>query len=113
MRLLIDENIADELTDMLCGKGHDVLKPSPGTKDEHIAAIAKKERRVILTQDKDFANIIWYPPKSLHGIIRIKFHPPIISDILVALENLFQEFTQKDLDKKLIILEKDGFRTRE
>lgn len=112
MKILADENIPDELIDLLRDKGYDVSTAPPGTKDPKIALLAKKERRILLTQDKDFANIIWYPPKSLHGIIRLKFHPPVISDILSALEDLFQEFTQKDLDKKLVILEEDGVRIR-
>lgn len=112
MKLLADENIPDELVDLLRSKGHRVLPVPAGTKDPDIATIAKKERCILLTQDRDFANIIWYPPEGLHGIIRLKFHPPVIADILTALEDLFQNFSQKDLDKKLVILEKDGFRIR-
>lgn len=112
MRLLADENIPDELVDLLRDKGYDITAVPPGSVDPDIALLAKRQRRILLTQDKDFANIIWYPPRSLHGIIRIKFHPPLISKILSALEDLFQNFSQKDLDKKLVILEKDGFRIR-
>lgn len=112
MRFVADENIPDELVDVLRDKGHDVSTPVSGTKDPDIALLAKKEGRIILTQDKDFANLIMYPPRNFHGIIRIKIHPPIISDILRTLEDLFQKFSQKDLDKKLIIVERDGFRIR-
>ncbi|MFC1631359.1 DUF5615 family PIN-like protein [Candidatus Omnitrophota bacterium] len=113
MKLLVDENIPDELVDILRDKGHDVTTPTSGTKDTDIAILAKRQNRIILTQDKDFANLLTFPPKNFHGIIRIKARPPIISTILVGLEDLFNKFSQKDLDKKLIILEKDGFRIRE
>jgi len=112
LRILADENIPDELVDLLRDRGYDVSCVPPGTQDPDIVPLAKRERRLLLTQDKDFANIILYPPKNFHGIIRIKIHPPIISDILDILENLFHKFSQKDLDKKLIVLEKDGFRIR-
>lgn len=112
MKLFADENIPDEIVDTLRNLGHDVSTPTPGTKDSDIALLAKKEGRIILTQDKNFANILLHPPKNFHGIIRIKIHPPTISDILRNLEDLFQKFSQKDLDKKLIVLEKDGIRIR-
>lgn len=112
MRLLADENIPDELVDLLRDKGYDVATVPPKSKDADIALIAKRERRILLTQDKDFANIIWYPPETLHGIIRLKFHPPIMADILAALEDLFQRFSPKNLDKRLVVLEKDGLRIR-
>lgn len=112
MRLLADENIPDELVDLLRSRGYDVAAVPPKSKDADIALIAKRERRVLLTQDKDFANIIWYPPETLHGIIRLKFHPPVILDILSALEDLFRRLSSKDLDKRLVILEKNGLRIR-
>lgn len=112
MKLLADENLPDELVDVLRDKGYNISSVIPGTDDPDIARLAKKERRILLTQDKDFSNILWYPPKNFCGIIRIKFHPPIIQDILSALEDLFQRFSQKDLNGKLIILERDGFRIR-
>ena len=112
MRILADENIPDELVDLLREKGHDVSTVKTGAKDVDIALTAKKERRVILTQDKDFANIIWYPPKSLRGIIRIKIHPPVIEEILSRLSDLFNKLTPQQIDKKLVILERDGFRIR-
>ena len=93
MKLLADENIPDELVDILRERGHDILEIPPRTKDPEVALFAKKEHRILITQDKDLANIIWYPPKNYHGIIRLKFHP-------------------KELDKKLVILEKAGFRIR-
>ncbi len=112
MRLLADENIPYELVDILRKSGYDISTVPRRAKDSDIALLAKKERRILLTQDKDFANIILYPPEELHGIIRIKFHPPVILDISAALEDLFQKFSQKDFDKRLVILEKDGFRIR-
>ncbi len=112
MKLLADENIPDELVDILREKGHNVSRPPAGTKDPAVALIAKRENRIIVTQDKDFANIIWYPPKSLRGIIRLKIHPPILSKIIQRLDDLFSQFSRENLDGKLVILEEDGFRIR-
>jgi len=112
MKLLADENIPDELIELLLNKGYEIITAPRASKDHEIALIARKKRCVILTQDRDFANIILYPPKSLHGVIRLRFHPPVISDIFPALEDLFNKFSPEDLDGRLVALQRNGFRIR-
>ena len=112
MKFLIDENVRKEVIDFIKDLGYDVLMPPSGCSDEEIAKIAKKERIVILTHDVHFANILAYPPNEFFGIIRIKIHPPKAETTINALKNLFNKVPLSEIDKKLVILEKDGFRTR-
>ncbi len=99
MRLLADENIPIKLIEELRKADHDVLSAEPRTADEEVIGLAKKEKRILLSQDKHLANIVWYPPKNFHGIIRLRFSPPIISDMLIALENLFSKLSFKEIHK--------------
>jgi len=112
MQFLVDENVRKEVRDFLKTKGHDVLSLPAGLEDEKIAQIAKETKRIILTHDQHFGDILLYPPKEYSGIIRIKIHPPNAETIIKALENLFQKLSPQQIDKKLIILEKEGFRIR-
>lgn len=112
MRLLVDENVRQEVIDFLKSSGYDILLVPRGLKDEKIAQIAKEEKRIILTHDQHFADILTYSPEEYSGIIRIKIHPPSAPIIIRLLKDFFQKFAQKDLDKKLVILERDGFRIR-
>jgi len=112
MRLLVDENVRKEVVDFLITCGHDVLTAASGAKDEEIASAAKRAKRIILTHDQHFADILMYPPEEYPGIIRIKIHPPGSTAIIKALKEFLPEISPHTIDKKLVILEKDGFRVR-
>jgi len=56
-RLLADENIPRTVIVTLRGKGYDtvsVYELRPGMRDEDVVELAVKERRIIITFDKDF-----------------------------------------------------------
>ena len=110
MRLITDENIPRKIVKILKARDWDILTVSPSTSDFAIGKIAQTERRIILTMDKDFSNPLTFPPFRFRGIIRIRIHPPIVSSILKSLDALFAKCTPEDLDGKLAILEKNGFR---
>jgi predicted nuclease of predicted toxin-antitoxin system len=112
IRFLIDENVRKEVAEFLKLCGHDVLVVSSGAKDEEIARLAKQTKRIILTHDQHFADILTYPPEEYSGIIRIKIHPPTSHAIIKALKDFLPQISRDKLDKKLVILEKEGFRLR-
>jgi predicted nuclease of predicted toxin-antitoxin system len=112
LRFLIDENVRKEVADFLRLCGHDVLILGSGIKDEETARIAKETKRIILTHDQHFADILMYPPEEYPGIIRIKIHPPSAPAIINALKDFLSKIGPDRLGKKLIILEEDGFRVR-
>lgn len=73
IRLLLDENASDHaLTNLLCKAGHDTVWLQElalfGTADENILFIARKEKRVLYTRDRDFLKII-KEVKTHSGII--------------------------------------------
>ena len=74
--------------------------------------LACREERVLLTLDKHFANILLYPLNSHEGIIRIRIHPPLLSDIIEALGNFLRALDLSTLKGTLVVLEKGGFRIR-
>ena len=112
MKFIVDENIRNEIKDFLADSGHDVIRPPLGCKDEEIASLARIQKSIIITHDVHFSKILMYPPVNYHGIIRIKIHPPVASVIIQALKDLFKKVPPEDMDNKLIILEKKGFRSR-
>lgn len=113
MKFLIDENVRSEVIQFLRDLGYDVLIVPSGSSDEEIAKLAKGEGRIILTHDVHFSNILEFPPDEFSGIIRIKIHPPAANLTINALRNLLRKLPPSQINKKLIILEDNGFRTRE
>ena len=111
LKLLCDENIPRYVMTSLTERGFDVKSVTPSIPDDAVAAAAQKERRIIITFDSDFANILAYPPSEYFGIVRINIHTPFPDIILAALQRVFDAFTkEKDFRKKLIVVEASTFR---
>lgn len=116
MALLADENIFPQMVNYLRQKGYDVKSINEeglkGAADTEVFAKAISEQRALVTFDKHFSNILQYPPSQHYGIVRVRIHPPLLSDILAAFDHLLTRVNLNQLEKTLIILEKEGFRVR-
>lgn len=114
LKVLCDENVPGAVIGFLNELGFDVRTAKPGSLDTAIAAQARREKRILITFDSDFANILAYPPSHFFGIIRVKVSPPFIDVILRSLKTVFKQFrTQKEFRGKLVIAESDRFRVWE
>jgi len=83
MRLLADQNIPQLLVNRLRDRGHDVLwilAHSPGASDEQVLATANAEKRVLLTLDRDFGELVFHRrlvPEAGILLLRLKgLRPP-------------------------------------
>ena len=111
LKVLCDENLPRAVANWFVEQGCDTALVTPGMTDASVAARAQKEKRILITFDSDFANILNYPPQEFFGIIRINVHPPTITLVLRALELVMKRLkTQKNFKGKLIIAEPFGFR---
>jgi len=72
MRVLLDENISNDLKKLFLAQGFDVLdlkeKEFRQIPDEEIVRMAMKDRRVIITHDRDFLPYM-IDPKSTAKIL--------------------------------------------
>ncbi|MFM7103808.1 MAG: DUF5615 family PIN-like protein [Verrucomicrobiota bacterium] len=62
MRLCANENIGRETVEALRRAGHDVLwvrESAPGSADADVLAFAQTGRRLLLTFDKDFGDLVY------------------------------------------------------
>lgn len=112
MKFLIDENIRKEIIEFLIDKEHDIDVVPSGSKNGEVIKLARNKKRILLTHDVHFSNILLYNPKTSFGIIRIRIHPPDIEKIINALDRLLEEIKGANISGKLIILEEDNFRIR-
>lgn len=114
LKLLIDENVPKLIIAHLRKSGHDVAVVMAGSPDKRVAAQAKQQKRVLITFDSDFVNILAYPPAEYWGIVRLRVEPPLIRDILRALEQVFSRFSKPaDFKGRLFIVNPDSLRIRE
>ena len=50
--------------------------------------------------------------EGLTGIIHIRIHPPLLEDVLLAIDNLFKRYKPPSFRGKLIVLSRTGYRVR-
>ncbi len=75
MRFLADESVEGPVVAALRRAGHAVAavaEDEPGTRDERVLARARQERRVLLTNDKDFAELAFLQRRAATGIVLIR-----------------------------------------
>lgn len=113
MKFLIDENVCLEVSEYLRAEGHDVKRVPSGAKNGEVIKLALADKRVLVTSDGHFSNILMYPPHKHCGIIRFKIHPPAPAKELRAITKLLLRFSSSTgFDKRLFVLEEDDFRIR-
>jgi hypothetical protein len=109
MRLLLDENVHAKLLPWLVEKGHDAIFVPKGTKNGKVIDLANSENRIVLTHDKDFSDVLRYPPTSHQGLILIRIHPPRLPKLQSAFERLFVSPPSEGFLHRLIILQETGY----
>ena len=79
MKFLLDENIDARLLPFLQELGHDVTSVANdwlyGLLDEDVLAMAHQERRILITNDRDFGELIFRQQLPHSGIILFRLAP--------------------------------------
>jgi len=116
LKLLLDENLSLAVCVFVRCLGHDAIGVAElghaGASDPEFFALAREQRRVLVTLDADFANILRFPPKSTYGIIRLKVHPAVDELIIKQLRLSLQMLADLDLTGRLAVAEGSKVRTR-
>jgi predicted nuclease of predicted toxin-antitoxin system len=91
MRFLVDVNATGILCQWLIDMGHDLAQVgdrNPRMRDEEILRWAVDEKRIIVTTDKDFEEMIWREGRTHCGVLRLENLPRtarkrLLQDVLV------------------------------
>jgi predicted nuclease of predicted toxin-antitoxin system len=76
MNFLADESCAGPLLRALRGAGHDVVaiaEVARGATDEQVLERAVNEKRVLITEDRDFGELVYARGRSSAGVILVRF----------------------------------------
>jgi len=77
VRILADENIEPFLVTWLRTAGHAVLsvrETNRGSGDSEVLRLALDTKRVLLTADKDFGELVFRQRRSAAGVILLRLH---------------------------------------
>jgi predicted nuclease of predicted toxin-antitoxin system len=87
MKFKLDENLGSLGKALLAADGHDVMTVAEqkldGVSDDVLYRVCCDERRVLITLDRDFGEVLRYPPEASAGIVVLaspgRLSPQVIS----------------------------------
>ena len=94
MRFLADESCDFSVVRALRSTGHDVLavaELSSGSDDTVVMNLAHREGRLLLTEDKDFGQLVYAHSQPSNGVIFIRFPAHARKTLPTAVVNLVSE----------------------
>jgi predicted nuclease of predicted toxin-antitoxin system len=114
MNFLADECCDATLVEALRVDGHDVLYATEslsGATDEELLSRAFSERRILLTEDKDFGELVYRLGRQTHGIVLLRFDVAERDLKIPRLRWLLYQEIER-LPGALVVLEPDKVRFR-
>lgn len=77
MRFLADENISRSMVERIRAMGHEVdrvVDNHRGAKDPAVLRLSTEDKEVLLTEDKDFGELVFRRRQATTGVILIRLH---------------------------------------
>ncbi len=104
MNFLLDVNASGAVARWLIHLGHDVAEvgqKDPRMSDDKILSWAVRDRRIIVTTDNDFEEMIWRQGKSHCGVLRLENLPRF--ERMILLNDVLDRHA-KDLEAGAIVI---------
>ena len=98
---------------MLTEGGHDVLsalESNPRATDEELLALATDEQRIIITEDKDFGELVFVRRLPHPCIVRLVEMP--VAEKVAAMRELIENHPDAMHEKVLIVVTRNRIRIR-
>ena len=110
MRFLLDESAELRLAGQLTQLGHDVTSITrnhqPGLSDREVLQIVAGERRVLITNDADFGELVVRHHVAHAGVILFRMKDEGVDAKFERLLDAIEEFPD-DLDQLLVVTRED------
>ena len=114
MKFLADEGVDKPIVDLLRSTGFDihyVLETNRGADDDKVLQIANEESRVLLTQDKDFGEMVYRLQKTHLGIVLIRLKEQTATEKAELVNYVLVEYGDK-LKKAFTVIQPTSLRIR-
>ena len=108
MRFLVDECTGPAVARWLRGLAHEVLsiyEVTRGISDHEILERAYRENWIIITNDKDFAEIVFRDNLPHRGVILLRLHDERASPKIEALRKLLDRHEKQLTDRFVVVTE--------
>ena len=114
MRWLADECVAAPLVAFLRTAGHDVLyvaEAAAGLSDTDVIALALREKRLLLTEDKDFGDLVFRRERAILGVVLMRVGPENLALKAMRLAAAIERYGE-GLFGRYMVIEEGRFRSR-
>ena len=116
MHLLTDANVFVPMVLGLRKMGHDIFDLKEEgldyLSDPDVFRLAQDKGRILITMDKDFSNILLYPPGDHHGIIIVKLYRLKVAEATKRFLDRMKDIDPEDISKNLVIIDRNKIRIR-
>jgi predicted nuclease of predicted toxin-antitoxin system len=115
MKFLVDASVEFRLVPLLEALGHDVKSIrrdySPSLPDPEVLAAASDEQRVLLTNDRDFGDLVFRHQRPHSGVIYFRLGPGTATLKMQVLERLLLRHPESYF-RQFLIVSPRGVRVR-
>ncbi|MBW3600640.1 MAG: DUF5615 family PIN-like protein [Planctomycetes bacterium] len=98
MNLLADECCDALVVAGLRGDGHDVVyvkEAAPGSDDQTVLQLAYGQQRILLTEDKDFGELVVRLKLPAYGVLLVRMSPADSAAKLARLRHLLAHYSHR------------------
>ncbi len=117
MKLKLDENLDARLALLLQEAGHDVVtvrdQNMRGSEDQALYERCIAEGRILVSLDKDFSNLLRFPPKDTSGIVVLRGPDDLFPTMRILVRTLIQALANDAPTGKLWVVEPGRIRIHE
>ncbi|MBI2145421.1 DUF5615 family PIN-like protein [Candidatus Woesearchaeota archaeon] len=113
MQFLVDESTGKRFAALLAATGHDVIfagDAMPSASDEEVLAKAEKEDRILISDDKDFGELVVRLRKPSTGVILLRMASVDAKTRTGVVAEIVKE---RDIVGKLVIVKEGRVRIRQ
>ena len=110
-KLLADENVPRKTVEVLRNEGMDITmvsEASRGMSDRAVIEYANREKRVIVTFDKDFGELVFRERIRVEGLMLLRFAPFSPGHIADRIRHTVSQVTP--LENKIVTVREDRIR---
>ena len=108
MKFFVDENLPRMLVEWLRALGCDVVSASesgPGEADTAWAELALRDERILLTQDKDFGDLIYRNGLASHGVVLLRLDEFMAVEILSRFQEVWSVIEANPSGRFIVVTE--------
>ncbi|OGD66973.1 hypothetical protein A3F08_00170 [Candidatus Berkelbacteria bacterium RIFCSPHIGHO2_12_FULL_36_9] len=114
MKFLVDENTGIKVSHFLSEQGYDSVSATEkflGFTDKVILKKAEQEKRIVITNDKDFGDLIFYHGLNSRGVVLLRLVDESVQNKIKIIKILLEKHQDK-IKGNFVVVSENNIRVR-